>query len=99
MDISIKTTVRRLDYLQEVSPFIGKPFIKVLSVVRRCGKSSILSLLRDELIAQGAEAAHIIFINFESFAFSTLKTAADLYQYIVERVQPKQRVYVLFDEI
>ena len=99
MDVSVKNTVRRLDYLQEVSPFIGKPFIKVLSGVRRCGKSSILSLLRDELIAQGAEAAHIIFINFESFAFSTLKTAADLYQYIVERVQPKQRVYLLFDEI
>ena len=99
MGISIKNTVRRLDYLQEVSPFIGKPFIKVLSGVRRCGKSSILSLLRDELIAQGAEAAHIIFINFESFAFSTLKTAEDLYRYIVERVQPKQRVYLLFDEI
>ena len=99
MDISIKNTVRRLDYLQEVSPFIGKSFIKVLSGVRRCGKSSILSLLRDELIAQGAEAAHIIFINFESFAFSTLKTAEDLYRYIVERVQPKQRVYLLFDEI
>ena len=99
MDISIKTTVRRLDYLQEVSPFIGKPFIKVLSGVRRCGKSSILSLLRDELVAQGAEVAHIIFINFESFAFSALKTAEDLYRYIVERVQPKQRVYLLFDEI
>ena len=99
MGISIKNTVRRLDYLQEVSPVIGKPFIKVLSGVRRCGKSSILSLLRDELIAQGAEAAHIIFINFESFAFSTLKTAEDLYRYIVERVQPKQRVYLLFDEI
>jgi len=99
MDISAKITVKRLDYLQEVSPFIGKPFIKVLSGVRRCGKSSILSLLRDELIAQGAEAAHIIFINFESFAFSALKTAEDLYRYIVERVQPKQRVYLLFDEI
>ena len=99
MDISIKTTVRRLDYLQEASPFIGKPFIKVLSGVRRCGKSSILSLLCDELIAQGAEAARIIFINFESFAFSTLKTAEDLYRYIIERVKPKQRVYLLFDEI
>ena len=99
MDISIKTTVRRLDYLQEVSPFVGKPFIKVLSGVRRCGKSSILSLLRDELIAQGAEAAHIIFINFESFSFSALKTAESLYRYIVERAQPKQRVYLLFDEI
>ena len=99
MNISVKNTVRRLDYLQEVSPFIGKPFIKVLSGVRRCGKSSILSLLRDDLIAQGVDTAHIIFVNFESFAFSTLKTAADLYQYIVERVQPKQRVYLLFDEI
>jgi len=38
MGISIKTTVRRLDYLQEVSPFIGKPFIKVLSGVRRLRK-------------------------------------------------------------
>ena len=47
MDVNIKTTVRRLDYLKEVMPFIGKPFIKVLSGVRRCGKSSILSLLRD----------------------------------------------------
>ena len=88
-----------MDYLQEVSPFVGKPFIKVLSGVRRCGKSSILSLLRDELIAQGAEAAHIIFINFESFSFSALKTAESLYRYIVERAQPKQRVYLLFDEI
>ena len=99
MDVSVKNTVRRLDYLQEVSPFIGKPFIKVLSGVRRCGKSSILSLLRDEFIAQGAEAAHIIFINFESFAFAALRTAEDLYRYIVERVQSKQRVYLLFDEI
>mgnify|MGYP000151773161 CR=1 FL=1 len=91
--------IKREQYLKEIRKFMDKPIIKVITGMRRSGKSMILKLISKELEEKGINKENIIFINFESFAFSALKTAEDLYRYIVERVQPKQRVYLLFDEI
>ncbi len=62
--------ILRASYIQELSKFIDKPFVKILTGIRRCGKSTVLKLLKEELIAQGIKQDNILYVNFESFSFS-----------------------------
>ena len=59
--------IQRSLYLNKIKAFIDKPLIKVITGIRRCGKSTILLLLKDEIIQRGVEERNILFINFESF--------------------------------
>ena len=86
-------------YLRQLRDFIDKPFIKVITGLRRSGKSSILKLLSDEFIAKGIEESNIIYINFESFEFSEVDKAEKLYKYIHAKNANNQRYYILLDEI
>lgn len=91
--------IRRAAYLEQLKAFIDKPLIKVLTGIRRSGKSSVLLLLKETLLEQGIEPQQIIFINLESFNFAEMRTAAKLYQYIIEKAPGGKRVYLLLDEI
>lgn len=91
--------IKRELYLNQLFDFIDKPFIKVITGLRRSGKSTILTLLYDEFITKGIEPGNIIYINFESFEFSELDKADKLYQFIQAKIQNKQRYYILLDEI
>ena len=91
--------ITRTDYLKQIKPFIDKPFIKVLMGVRRCGKSSILQLLEEELIKTGVGEQRIILINFERFAYSQIDTAEKLYAYLQKRIGDSERHYILLDEV
>jgi hypothetical protein len=86
-------------YLRQLCEFIDKPFIKVITGLRRSGKSSILRLLSDEFIAKGITESNIIYINFESFEFSEVDKADKLYKYIDARIVNNQRYNILLDEI
>jgi len=86
-------------YLRQLRDFIDKPFIKVITGLRRSGKSSILKLLSDEFIAKGIEESNIIYANFESFEFSEVDKAEKLYKYIHAKIANNQRYYILLDEI
>ena len=86
-------------YLRQLRDFIDKPFIKVITGLRRSGKSSILKLLSDEFITKGIEESNIIYINFESFEFSEVDKAEKLYKYIHSKIANNQRYYILLDEI
>ena len=57
----------RPDYQRQLLAFRDKQIIKVITGVRRCGKSSLLSLLRETLLADGVEDERIVCINFEDF--------------------------------
>ena len=91
--------IARPTYIAQLKPFIDKPQIKILTGIRRSGKSTVLLLLKDELLARGVKKEQIISINFESFSVSHLLTATKLYQYIKNEVQSSGKYYLLLDEI
>lgn len=91
--------IKRELYLEQLRPFIGKPLIKVLTGIRRSGKSSILIMLKKELTEQGVKDENIIYINFESMEHSDLDNAQSLYAYIKSKVSDKLKSYILLDEI
>ncbi len=79
--------------------FINKPFIKVITGIRRSGKSSVLLLLREEFLSKGISEEQIIYINFESFSFAELQNAVKLYEYVKARISKDKKTYLLLDEI
>lgn len=91
--------IQRELYLTQLRTFIDKPFIKVIAGLRRSGKSSILMLLRDELLNMGKGESNIIYINFESFEFSEIDIADKLYKFVKAKIVNTQRYYILLDEI
>lgn len=91
--------IKRDLYLTQLCQFIDKPLIKVITGIRRCGKSAILILLREELLDRGVDAKHIIHINFESMEYSEVDKAEVLYKFVIGKVQDKKRYYLLLDEI
>src|SRR5690606_21484821 len=91
--------ILRPSYLDEIKPFINKPQIKILTGIRRSGKSTVLRLLKEELLAEGVKPEQIIVINFESFAYSELLEAQKLYQFIKTEIKTNQKYYLLLDEI
>ncbi|MDR3122953.1 MAG: ATP-binding protein, partial [Treponema sp.] len=91
--------VRRDSYLRELESFIGKPFIKVLTGIRRCGKSSILLLLMDEFKRRGIPEDRMLYINFENLENSELRNSKALYSHIKARMSGTDSYHILLDEI
>ena len=85
-------------YLQQMKAFQDTEMIKVITGIRRCGKSSLMKLMADELRNSGKEDKQIIEIYFESMRFSE-RTAKEFYDYVAERVLPDKRMYLFFDEV
>ena len=92
--------IAREQYLKQLIQFKDSDFIKVITGVRRCGKSVLLTQYRDYLRTHDVDAEHIIYINFESFEYQWVKSADD-FQQLISRVLPatKEKIYFLFDEI
>jgi len=91
--------IRRDLYLNQLFNFIDKPLIKVITGIRRSGKSVLLKLLKEELYKRQISEDQIIYLNFDSFEFSETDTSEKLYMYVKERISGKQRCYILLDEI
>jgi len=91
--------IERERIISELKKYIGVPVIKVISGIRRCGKSKMLQLLKEELLKRGAPPENIIFINFESMEFESILNAADLNDYIVQKTPKTGQFYILLDEI
>lgn len=92
--------IKRESYINEIKKFMNKPIIKVITGMRRSGKSIILKLISEELINEGVSSNNIIYINFESLMFSELTDFKKLYNYIIEKYQTLQgKIYILLDEI
>lgn len=92
-----KSIVRPL-YIDRVSPFIGKNLIKVFTGQRRVGKSYLMFQIID-LIRERDKRAHIIYINKEDLAFSEIKNAVHLNDYVLQHKSENQISYVFIDEI
>ena len=92
--------IKREGYMKKIRPFIGGELIKVITGMRRSGKSVMLELIKDELAASGVNAGNIISINFEDMRFGHLQTAQVLHDEISARVsQINGKAYLFFDEV
>lgn len=91
--------VQRDLYLNQIIEFIDKPLIKVITGIRRSGKSILMKLLRDELMRRQVEESQIIYLNFDSFESSAIESAELLYTHVKNSVTPGERSYILLDEI
>lgn len=91
--------ILRENYLQQIRPLINKPFIKVLTGIRRCGKSVILTQLIDLLRKSGILDSKIIYYNFESLAHIEIDGYLKLYTEIKTKITDNERYYILLDEI
>ena len=88
----------REDYLQRMIELKDTDFIKVITGVRRSGKSTLLLMFKDYLLNNNIDENNIIHINFESARYDEIKNYKDLYQYVKSRIK-KNKVYLLLDEV
>ncbi|MGM0126355.1 hypothetical protein IGI37_003784 [Enterococcus sp. AZ194] len=91
---------QRPNYLKQLIQFKDTDFIKVITGVRRSGKSVLLMLFREYLLQEKVPEDHIVYMNFESFEYQTI-TTEEKFREKLEELLPKdnQKVYLLFDEI
>ena len=91
--------IQREQYLAFLRRHKDQDVIKVVSGVRRCGKSTLFELFKQELLASGVKANQIISINFEDLEYEPLQEYHALHEYIVERLIPETPMYVFLDEV
>ena len=92
--------IKRELYMKRIRPFIGNELVKVLTGIRRSGKSVMLDLIKEELLASGIDGGQFISLNFENMSNAHLCTAQALHDEIIHRAtEIKGKVYLFFDEI
>lgn len=91
--------IQREQYLDFLRRHKDQDVIKVVSGVRRCGKSTLFELFKQELLDSGVKPNQIISINFEDLEYEALQEYHALHKYIVERLIPDASVYVFLDEV
>ena len=89
----------RPQYLDTLRTYRDVPLVKILSGIRRCGKSTILEMLKADLLGSGVGEDHIILMRYTSEELSAGMTDRDMYQGIKERMTDAGRYYLLLDEV
>ena len=91
--------VQRKEYLDKLLSWKDDRVIKVVTGIRRCGKSTLLGQFQTLLIEKGVNSSQIISVNFEELEYEELLDYKKLYAYIKERINPERKTYVFLDEI
>lgn len=91
--------LKRNIYLEQIRPYYDVDLIKVITGVRRAGKSILLDTIKDELIQNGVDGNHIIYINLEDMDYEYIENASDLNKEIKSRVIDGEKYYIFLDEI
>lgn len=92
--------IKRESYMERIRPFMGNELIKVLTGIRRSGKSVMLELIQEELMENGVEKENMISINFENMVNAGFCTAKSLHDEILRRINKIEgKIYLFFDEI
>ena len=91
--------IKRENYLQLIRPYYDVDLIKVITGVRRAGKSVLLEMIRDELTEKGVKGDHIIYLNLEDMDFDYIQDAHDLNLEIKNRIVDGEKHYIFLDEI
>ncbi len=95
----MQRTINREMYLNWLLKWRGQQIIKVISGVRRCGKSTLFAIYRDYLQKEGIGAEQIISLNFEDIEYEELCDYRKLYSYISQRLLPEKMNYIFLDEV
>lgn len=90
--------ILRPDYINAIEPFIDSPIVKILAGVRRCGKSTILEMVADELIKHGSSKENIIERRYNEIMYEDF-SAKDMYSDLKNDISGKGRCYLLLDEL
>lgn len=91
--------LKRETYLEQIRPYYDSDIIKVITGVRRCGKSILLETIKDELTESGISGDQIIYLNLEDMDYDYISDAADLNREIKSRVSGDKKYYIFLDEI
>ena len=91
--------LERNNYLEKLIAFRDKHIIKIITGIRRCGKSTLMEIYQDALRSRGVVEEQIVAVNFEDFDFRALRQPEQLHAYIKERITPGKTTYVFLDEI
>lgn len=91
--------IYRFEYMQQLKAFKDNKIIKVITGLRRSGKSTLLQMYRDELITNGVSISQIQYINFELMKYDNIRSYKQLYKLIVENIIPNKKNYLFLDEI
>lgn len=91
--------VKRIEYLRRLQEWKDDQVIKVVTGIRRCGKSTLLSQYQEYLLESGVKEKQIISINFEELEYEELTDYKKLYEYIKERLCKEKMTYIFLDEV
>ncbi len=91
--------IERKAYFDKLKKLQNKKIIKVVTGIRRCGKSTLLSMFRDYIVKNGVSEKQIIVINFEDIKFEEYTDYRKLYRYISEKIRPDLMNYIFLDEV
>lgn len=91
--------IERQIYTDAIEQFIDKPLIKIITGIRRSGKSTMMRLVQEKILGNGISQDQILYINFESLRFMDIRTSKAFYEYVMRRVRENKRMYLFFDEI
>lgn len=91
--------IKRKEYLDKLISLKDKKIIKIITGVRRCGKSTLMEIFKDYLLQNGVNKKNIISINFEDYDFYELREPNKLYAYIKSKLDDKKQNYIFLDEI
>ena len=91
--------IERVEYMNALKKWRGEKVIKVVTGLRRCGKSTLLNMLLQYLLEDGIASNQIISVNLESLEYESLLNYRALYRYITQRLQPNAMNYVFLDEV
>ena len=88
-------------YMCKILPFFSTPFVKIITGIRRCGKSTILNLkmIQKKLLERNILPEQILFYRFDSLELEHIKTASDMYREIKAHLVPSAKTYLLLDEV
>ena len=91
--------IYRTEYMNRLHAFKDSKLIKVVTGLRRSGKSTLLQMFKDELMRDGVPEEQIQYINFELMKYDSIRDYRQLYDLVVENIKPDKKNYLFFDEI
>lgn len=91
--------VKREQYLERIRPFYDSEMVKVITGIRRCGKSTIMKQIIEEISRNGIADDHILYINFEIYKYRKISNPDAFNDYVENYIKDEDKYYLLFDEI
>lgn len=90
--------IQRPNYMNFIKPYFNTPFVKILTGIRRCGKSTLLEMIMEEMINLGTKKENIIYLCLDSYLNDNISNGKQLYDFISSKIK-NEKVYIFIDEV